>query len=175
MSVHATGRMGSADRARRKISEIAAIIGECRNISKRVGEFAAGHLFSFGVKMRITPLAAGLLLFAMAGVSEVRAHVLHDEGVSGDLSTDPLAPTALSLSEEGTHSIIATLRTSSAADNRDWVAVTVPADHQIIGLTQISYTSGDNTSFTGFNTGATFTGALGDPASYAGYTHFGLG
>jgi hypothetical protein len=46
---------------------------------------------------------------------------------------------------------------------------------QISALTQVSYVSTDTTSFTGFQTGATFTGNPGVEGSYAGYTHFGAG
>jgi hypothetical protein len=108
------------------------------------------------------------------GATTASADVAYNEGISGDLSTVQTSPTPLTLAQ-GTQSIIGTLRTGDANDNRDWVAITVPAGLQIAAMTQISYVSTDTTSFSGFQTGATFTGNPGVAGSYAGYSHFGLG
>src|SRR5688500_5360682 len=98
--------------------------------------------------MRSSRLTAGFLLSLTVGVAATRGDVLHNEAISGDISTDGASPTAYTVSE-GTQSVIGTLRTSSAVDNRDWLALTVPAGLQISALTQISYVSGDTTSFAG--------------------------
>jgi hypothetical protein len=102
------------------------------------------------------------------------AEVAYNEGTSGDFSTVQTSPTALSLAQ-GSQSIIGTLRTGDANDNRDFVAITVPAGLQVTALTQVSYVSGDTTSFAAIQLGGSMPGNLGLPGTYAGYTHFGAG
>jgi len=91
-----------------------------------------------------------------------------NESSSGDLSNNQLAPTPITLTN-GINSLIGNL---SAGDSQDWVAVTVPPGRVLSQYLQVAYSQTD-VSFTGFHSGATFTGNAGDAGSYAGYTHFG--
>ncbi|HEV3416857.1 MAG TPA: PEP-CTERM sorting domain-containing protein [Pirellulales bacterium] len=97
--------------------------------------------------------------------------VIYNEGVSGDLSNNQLAPTPLTLSA-GSNSITGTV---GGSDNRDWVALTVPAGMKMTSYVNSSYAGTDLQGFTGFRFGSTFPGDPMSAGSYAGYSHFGLG
>ncbi len=87
----------------------------------------------------------------------VRAGVVHDEAVDGDLSTDPDAPTVLDFTV-GSNTVIGTM--GAPDDIRDFITFTVPADHGLTALLLLNYEdipSGDpgNRGYHAINAGAT--------------------
>ena len=124
---------------------------------------------------RLRKVAASLVLAVTFAVfTQAQAAVLWDESVSGDLTNNQAAPNTFTLSV-GTNAIIGSLRTSSAADNQDWVALTVPVGLQLSAVVLAAYTSTDAQGFTGVQSGTNFVGSVNSPASYLGYAHFGTG
>lgn len=97
------------------------------------------------------------------------AVVVWDEGIDGDLSSDQGDPTPLLLIA-GTNSVLGTVGGGPA---QDWVSITVDPGFELVSMTLALYQSNDGQGFTGFQAGTIFLGSPFDPASYAGYTHFG--
>jgi hypothetical protein len=97
--------------------------------------------------------------------------VIYNEGVSGDLSNNQLAPTPLTLTA-GANSITGTV---GGTDNRDWVALMIPSGLKMASYVNAAYAGTDQQGFTGFRTGSTFPGDPMSAGSYAGYSHFGTG
>jgi hypothetical protein len=122
-----------------------------------------------GVARITCALAAAGLMAGFLGVTKIRAGVLYDESVSGDLSNDQNAPTPLTL-VNGTNSVLGTVGDN---DSQDWLALTVPAGFQLTSIVDSVYNSLDDTAFTGITAGSSFPGSVFNPASYLGYTHFG--
>jgi hypothetical protein len=112
---------------------------------------------------------AVLAAVQLTTLSDGRAAVIWDEGVSGDLSDNQAAPNALALAA-GTNSVIGNVGDSNA---RDWIALTVPAGQQLTGIILAAYVSNDAQGFTGVQSGASFVGSVNDPAAYLGYAHYG--
>lgn len=110
---------------------------------------------------------AALGILASGSVS--RGTILYNEAVTGDLSNNQAAPTALTLGL-GTNSLLGTV---GAGDTQDWVALTVPAGVQLSTLFLITYQSTDGQGFTGVQAGSSFVGSTFDPSAYLGYAHFG--
>jgi hypothetical protein len=118
----------------------------------------------------------------LAAGANARASVIWNQGVNGALSENPAAPTPFTLAA-GTNSLIASVGgggNSESGVNQDWVNINIPAGFQLSHLVLASFTSTDNNQqgFTAVATGATFAGgeaAVNTPASYLGYTHFGIG
>lgn len=79
------------------------------------------------------------------------AAVVHDETANGDLSTNPLAPTALAFAPGG-NTVSGTVR--APADAQDYITFTVPAGQKLLALNLLFY-SPANLSFAAFNAGAT--------------------
>ena len=124
---------------------------------------------------RLRKVAASLVLTVTFAVfTQAQAAILWDESVSGDLTNNQAAPITFTLSS-GTNAIIGSLRTSSAADNQDWIALTVPVGLQLSAVVLAAYTSTDAQGFTGVQSGTNFVGSVNSPASYLGYAHFGTG
>jgi hypothetical protein len=102
--------------------------------------------------------------------------IIFDEAVSGDLSNNPAAPTALTLTP-GLNSVIGTVAgfpQFGGTDPQDWVSFTIPTGFVMTSYVNAKYISADDQGFTGFQFGSSF---LGDPfmaISYAGYAHFGF-
>jgi hypothetical protein len=97
---------------------------------------------------------------------------IYDEAVSGDLSNDKAAPTALTLTA-GSNSVIGIVSGFDNGDGQDWVSFTIPTGFVMTSYVNSKYVSTDDQGFTGFQSGSSF---LGDPfaaGSYAGYAHFG--
>src|SRR4051812_43102797 len=95
--------------------------------------------------------------------------VLYDEAVSGDLSNNQAAPTALTLAL-GANSIKGT---EGDVDIQDWVTVRVPSGMFLSNLVLASFVSVDEQGFLGVQRGTSFVGSVFDPASYLGYSHVG--
>ena len=99
---------------------------------------------------------------------------IYDEAVSGDLSNDKAAPTALTLTP-GLNSVIGTVAgfPPAGTDPQDWISFTIPAGFVMISYVNSKYDSTDPQGFTGFQFGSAFLGDEFIEGSYAGYAHFG--
>jgi hypothetical protein len=101
--------------------------------------------------------------------------IIYDEAGSGDLSNDPLAPTALTLTP-GLNSVSGTVAgfpDFGGTDPQDWVSFTIPAGYVMTSYVNSGYNSSDPQAFTGFQFGSSFLGDVFMAISYAGYAHFG--
>jgi hypothetical protein len=101
---------------------------------------------------------------------------IYDEAVSGDLSNDKGAPTALTLTP-GSNSVIGTVNgfPPGGSDPQDWVSFTIPTGFVMTSYINSKYVSTDDQGFTGFQFGSSFSGDEFLAPSYAGYAHFGTG
>ena len=99
---------------------------------------------------------------------------IYNEAVSGDLSNDKAAPTALTLTP-GSNSVIGTVSGFDNGDGQDWVSFTIPTGFVMISYVNSKYDSTDDQGFTGFQFGSSFSGDPFMAISYAGYAHFGTG
>ena len=100
---------------------------------------------------------------------------IYDEGVSGDLSNDKAAPTALTLTP-GSNSVIGTVAgfpEFGGTDPQDWVSFTIPTGFVMTSYVNARFVSSDPQGFTGFQLGSSFSGDEFAAGSYAGYAHFG--
>ena len=120
-------------------------------------------------------------LFSMAFCTLLAAApakaTVYNEAVSGDLSNDPAAPTALTLTP-GLNSISGTVAgfpQFGGTDPQDWVSFTIPTGFKMISYVNSKYVSTDDQGFTGFQFGPSFSGDPFVAGSYAGYAHFGTG
>lgn len=112
-------------------------------------------------------VAAALLAAASAKATT------YDEAVSGDLSNDKTAPTALTLTP-GSNSVIGTVNGfAPGTDPQDWVSFTIPAGFVMTSYVNAKYVSSDDQGFTGFQFGSSFSGDEFTAGSYAGYAHYG--
>src|SRR5947207_15202171 len=85
---------------------------------------------------------------------------IYDEAVSGDLSDNPAAPTALTLTP-GLNSVIGTVAgfpQFGGTDPQDWVSFTIPTGFVMISYVNAKYVSTDPQVFTGFQSGSAFSG-----------------
>ena len=100
---------------------------------------------------------------------------IYKEAVSGDLSDDKAAPTALTLSP-GFNSVSGTVAgfpEFGGTDPQDWVSFTVPTGFVMISYVNAKFVAGDGQGFTGFQSGSSFSGDEFVAGSYTGYAHFG--
>jgi len=96
-------------------------------------------------------LATLVLLASLAPA--VRADVIHDEAVNGDLSSDPAFPTPVVFA--GLSSTIhGTTGSSGGVVDRDYITFTIAPDRLLSGLV-LRGLSPDNLAFASFNSGAT--------------------
>jgi len=100
--------------------------------------------------------------------------IIFDEAVSGDLSNNKGAPTALTLTA-GSNSVIGTVNGFGNGDPQDWVSFTIPTGFVMTSYVNSKYNSTDPQGFTGFQVGSSFSGNEFLAPSYAGYAHFGTG
>jgi len=102
--------------------------------------------------------------------------IIFDEAVSGDLSNDKAAPTALTLTP-GLNSVIGTVAgfPPAGSDPQDWVSFTIPTGFVMTSYVNSKYGSEDDQGFTGFQVGSSFSGDEFTAGNYAGYAHFGTG
>jgi PEP-CTERM motif len=101
--------------------------------------------------------------------------IIFDEAMSGDLSNNPAAPTALTLTP-GLNSVIGTVNgfPPGGSDPQDWVSFTIHTGFVMISYVNSKYDSTDDQGFTGFQFGSSFSGNPFVAVSYAGYAHFGF-
>jgi len=100
---------------------------------------------------------------------------IYDEAVSGDLSNDKGAPTALTLTP-GSNSVSGTVAGFpflGGTDPQDWVSFTIPTGFVMTSYVNAKYVSTDDQGFTGFQFGSSFAGDEFLAPNYAGYAHFG--
>ena len=101
--------------------------------------------------------------------------IIFDEAVSGDLSNNKAAPTALTLTP-GSNSVIGTVNGfPPGTDAQDWVSFTIPTGFVMTSYVNSKYGSDDPQGFTGFQVGSSFLGDEFTAGNYAGYAHFGTG
>ena len=120
-------------------------------------------------KKSLFSAAACALLAAAPAIATI-----YSEAISGDLSNDKAAPTALTLTP-GLNSVIGTVAgfPPEGTDPQDWVSFTIPAGFVMISYVNSKYDSTDPQGFTGFQFGSAFLGDEFIEGSYAGYAHFG--
>ncbi len=100
---------------------------------------------------------------------------IYNEAVSGDLSNNKAAPTALTLTP-GLNSVSGTVAgfpEFGGTDPQDWVSFTIPTGFVMTSYVNSKYGSTDDQGFTGFQLGSSFSGDEFLAPSYAGYAHFG--
>jgi len=111
---------------------------------------------------------------ALLAAAPAKATV-YNEAVSGDLSDDKAAPTALTLTP-GFNSVIGTVAgfpEFGGTDPQDWVSFTIPTGFVMTSYVNARFVSSDPQGFTGFQVGSSFPGDEFAAGSYAGYAHFG--
>ena len=82
------------------------------------------------------------------------AATIHDEGVDGDLSSDPAAPTALAFALGGNTIIGSVEDSSDPRGDRDYITFTIPPNQMLTALNMVAFAP-VNVAFMAFNTGAT--------------------
>jgi PEP-CTERM motif len=128
--------------------------------------------------MHYTPVTKKILfsaaVCALLATALAKA-TIYDEAVSGDLSNNPAAPTALTLTP-GSNSVIGSVNGfPPGTDAQDWVSFTIPTGFVMTSYINSKYVSTDDQGFTGFQFGSSFSGDPFVAGSYAGYAHFGTG
>ena len=105
-------------------------------------------------KKSLFSAAACALLAAAPAIATI-----YSEAISGDLSNDKAAPTALTLTP-GLNSVIGTVAgfPPEGTDPQDWVSFTIPAGFVMISYVNSKYDSTDPQGFTGFQFGSAFLG-----------------
>ena len=101
---------------------------------------------------------AGLVAAAFA--QSAAAVTIWDEGTDGDLSTDPAAPTSVTVAI-GTNSVIGSTVGSEAGPDRDIFTFTVPDGAALTQLLLTSFVSDDDLAFLALQAGPVIT----DPGS----------
>src|SRR5436190_23089008 len=84
---------------------------------------------------------------------------IYDEAVSGDLSNNQAAPTALTLTP-GLNSVSGTVAgfpEFGGTDPQDWVSFTIPTGVVMTSYVNSKYDSTDDQGFTGFQFGPSFS------------------
>jgi hypothetical protein len=132
-----------------------------------------------GINMHYSPVTKKSLFFAAVCALLATAPAIatvYDEAVSGDLSNDKGAPTALTLTP-GLNSVIGTVAgfPPAGSDPQDWVSFTIPTGFVMTSYVNSKYGSDDDQGFTGFQFGSSFSGDEFTAGNYAGYAHFGTG
>lgn len=97
-------------------------------------------------------LAACVVVCALSAAAG--AQVVWDEGVSGDASNDPLAPSNAGVLVLGSNVFTGAILNDSTGDTRDYITFVVPAGLSISQLILQTF-SPDNTAWTHFDDGAT--------------------
>ena len=113
--------------------------------------------------------------FCVLLATAVAKATIYQEAISGDLSDDKAAPTALTLTP-GFNSVSGTVAgfpQFGGTDPQDWVSFTIPAGYMMISYVNAKFVAGDGQGFTGFQSGSSFSGDEFVAASYTGYAHFG--
>src|SRR5437763_12922700 len=123
-----------------------------------------------GIDMHYSPIAktsfsAALCVLLATAVAKA---IIYKEAVSGDLSDDKAAPTALTLTP-GFNSVIGTVAgfPPEGTDPQDWVSFTIPNGYVMISYVNAKYTGVDPQGFTGCQSGSSFSCDEFKEASYA--------
>jgi len=126
--------------------------------------------YALVTKISLVSAAACALLAAAPAKATI-----YNETISGDLSNNPLAPTALTLTP-GLNSVIGIVNgfPPGGTDPQDWVSFTIPTGFVMVSYVNARYNSTDDQGFTGFQFGSSFSGDQFMAISYAGYAHFGF-
>jgi len=137
----------------------------------------AGVFQRKGINMHYTPVTKSLFAAAICALLATAPAIatIYNEAVSGDLSNDKAAPTALTLTP-GFNSVIGTVAgfpQFGGTDPQDWVSFTIPTGFVMTSYVNARYNSSDDQGFTGFQVGSSFPGDEFMALSYAGYAHFG--
>jgi hypothetical protein len=119
------------------------------------------HPLEGGANVRSLVLALALL-----ALPAVASGFSYSEGVSGDLSGNPAAPTAL-LAALGSNTLSAT----SGSGDAEYVVVTIPATYQLSSIVLTAF-SPNEVAFAAVQQGSTYT-AVTLPDDLDGWTHYG--
>ncbi len=98
-------------------------------------------------------IQAAVLLALTIGTA-AQAQTLWDEGVSGDASGDPLAPSNAGVVVAGSNAFMGSVTSTGGADTRDYITFVVPPGLQITQLVLVSFAP-NNIAWTHFDDGAT--------------------
>jgi len=90
-----------------------------------------------------------------------------------DYSNNPLTPTQVTWSADGTGFRTTLSNAVGGSDPTDYVTFTVPAGQQLTSFELSSYSSYDGVAFIALQPGSTVTGSGSNTAPFSGYTHFG--
>src|SRR6267378_3778019 len=115
----------------------------------------AGVFQPKGINMYYAPVTKKSLFSAAVCVLLAAAPAkatIYDEAVSGDLSNNQAAPTALTLTP-GSNSVIGTVNGFDNGDGQDWVSFTIPTGFVMTSYVNSQYVSTDDQGFTGFQFG----------------------
>src|SRR6185503_6289274 len=94
------------------------------------------------------------LVFSASLAFPASAAIVHDEGVSGDISTNEAAPTPMVFAI-GANTVIGSVRNGGTpADPRDYLTFTIPAGSMLAQLNLVAFAP-TNIAFASFNTGNT--------------------
>ena len=110
---------------------------------------------------------AGLVVAGFA--QSAAAATIWDEGTNGDLSTDPAAPTGLTVAI-GTNTVIGSTVGSEAGPDRDVFSFTVPDGAVLTQLVLSSFSSDDDLAFLGLEAGSSITDTT-VPDNLLGWLH----
>lgn len=123
-------------------------------------------------------LARMTLTFAVVSLAtafHANAAIVYDEGVSGDLSGDGLAPTSISLGTGSNEIFGSTGRTLELGTDRDYFTVTVPTGYEIVSLVELAGTTVvSGVSFLAVQTGTqvTVSQTPDDATGLLGWIHY---
>jgi hypothetical protein len=94
------------------------------------------------------------LVLSAALAFPAHAAIVHDEGVNGDISTNPNAPTPIVFAV-GANRVIGSVRNGGTpADPRDYLTFTIPPGAMLTPLTLVAFAP-TNIAFASFNSGST--------------------
>lgn len=116
-----------------------------------------------------------VLTVSLTLASRASAGVAYDEGVSGDLSNNGLAPTAVTISGGSNWIVGSTGRPPTAGPDRDYFTVDVPTGFVLSDIVEVAGTvAGGNFSFFGMEAGNQLTVASNavDATGLLGWTHY---
>ena len=115
-------------------------------------------------------LVTAVSLSSLFFVGSAQALTTYDEGVDGDLSSDPAAPTAVAFAV-GSNVVTGTTTTSAPADTRDYLTFTIAAGQALTSIMLDAYAPAD-TTFQALAPGATsFIPSGGTSGSFLGSSH----
>ena len=113
---------------------------------------------------------ATVVLTLASLAAPLRAAIVYQESLSGDLSNNRSAPNLITVAP-GDNDVVF----SSGFGDTEYFRIDIPALHQLTGVVVRTYTGGDPTSFIALQRGTTFTvdSFSAQPEDLDGYAHFG--